>query len=285
MDLRDTVMRGLVGETQLPVASCFSTVQAEGISWPIGRVRPYGAGFVMEPEERRNSLPIEFWNHELLDADFHRDEDALMAFMTQWGIPYHPMRNSPYLDVHLMRELGIVETDKEAKAFLPKPRPGEVDAVGVFRPSRTSPAIPYASRKEVTGALRYLQFFVGKTIYGVGGFADHIAFETINHAACNPLALRMPEDGCAIYFDTSGRSLRTKGLLTSAICNQIIDSFSDEASWRRCACEGCFRVFKRRRPGKEGVRPDSDSKYCCLTCKNRQAKRNQREAARNRIRH
>lgn len=275
----------MIGGIRLPVEDCFSTVSAQSIMWVTGLLHDNGNGFVIEPQRRIGSLPVEFWNHELLRSDFKNNEKALKLFLEEWGIPYHPLRNSPYLTKEKMQEVGIAETDRKSDVFCPVPKPGQINKDQVFAPEKTSPFLQYVSKKEAASALLYLQFFIAKAVYGVGGFADHAAFETINHAACNPLMLRRKGDDFTVYQDTYGRSLHAKGLLTSAICNQIVESFADDAEWRQCGCEGCCRIFKRKQPDKEGTRPDRDSKYCSTICKNRQTKRNQRAAAKNRIQH
>lgn len=89
-----------------------------------------------------------------------------------------------------------------------------------------------------------------------------------------------------LHWDGAYSGARTRwqhySMLTSAICNQVIDAFADEAPWRDCACEGCSVTFKRKQ--SRAYAPTSDSIYCCVACEERQKKRNQRAAARNRIR-
>ena len=106
--------------------------------------------------------------------------------------------------------------------------------------------------------------------------------DTINMGSANPYLLLISSDGVTSY--SSAETERQQySLLTAAICNQILDSFRDTAPWRACACKGCTTIFKR----KQGLAntPSSDSVYCCKACEERQKKRNQRMAAKNRILH
>ena len=50
------------------------------------------------------------------------------------------------------------------------------------------------------------------------------------------------------------------GGLTAAVCRQMIETLSDPAPWRECACKWCWKMFKRKQGAKN---PHRDSAYCC----------------------
>ena len=53
-------------------------------------------------------------------------------------------------------------------------------------------------------------------------------------------------------------------MLTCAIANQIIETISDPLPWKKCRCDGCKVVFKRKQSGRGN--PDSKSIYCSTKC-------------------
>lgn len=241
------------------------------------------SGLALRPRGIMHDLPIEFWNHELLDVN-PKNKKECIEFVEAWGIPYHPYRNSVNLPLSLRKKLGIAATDKMQFAFTPQPKPEQIRNE-IFYIEDTSPYMPYISFQELENSLLMLRTIVMQTVYGMGGFGFQKDILILNSAACNSYELQNLGHETGLFMDYEGYGLRARGLLTSAICNQLIQSFADDAEWRVCACEDCERVFKRRRPSKPSVRPDRDSKYCCVTCKNRQSQRNKRAAAKNRIQH
>lgn len=290
MKMQESIRRALenkgtrfCGGFPCPGDNCgYAQVHAVMPSWPIGEVRKIDGGLVLNPERGVSVLPVEFWNHELLEVD-ESDMESVVSFVGMWGIPYHPARElRAYASA--LDEKAIEETDRNRKAYLQLPRPDQIDSNGVIHVFAGSPTLCFVSDEEVRRSILWLKLAVLNIVYGVGA-ADHKATEIINRAAAPSNLLRTDEYAQFLIMDSGGSGLASCGLLTSAICSQIIDSFADDAEWRMCACEGCGRIFKRKRPDGKAVRPHNDSKYCCTPCKDRQTKRNQRTAARNRIKH
>jgi hypothetical protein len=89
------------------------------------------------------------------------------------------------------------------------------------------------------------------------------------------------------------RCLANRGLLTSAICNQALDTLGLEQPWRKCEANTsnikCNTVFKQKnslRLTKDERFADSRySKYCSDRCYERQSKSNKSESAKNRVDH
>lgn len=111
-----------------------------------------------------------------------------------------------------------------------------------------------------------------------GGLIHTKHLDAINIGSSNARRIH-----CGDWRSGAATSQQVHSMLTAAICNQVIDAFEDPAPWRDCACEGCDVTFKRKQ--SKAKTPASDSIYCCSACEERQKKRNQRAAAKNRIQH
>ena len=108
--------------------------------------------------------------------------------------------------------------------------------------------------------------------------------DTLNLGGSNSRMVRSTFEGGLGRAWTQTESIQSSySLLTAAICNQMIDAIADPIPWRDCACDGCNVTFKRKQ--SKANAPTSDSIYCCTACEERQKKRNQRAAAKNRIQH
>ncbi|WP_294441237.1 hypothetical protein [uncultured Slackia sp.] len=260
-----------------------ASVAAVSPSWAVGPVEEFDGGFLLRPREARASLPVEFWNHELLETD-EKDASSLIAFMRNWGVPYLPVRECMMFASDRQKE-AVAKTEKHRLSFTPAPKRGKTNGDGIHIESGTSGTIFYVSADEAEQSVLWLKLAVLNLVYGANGAPDHKAAEIISRAACPSRVLRIGRYSDSLLVDACGTGLASCGLLTAAICSQLIESFADDAEWRICACEGCGRVFKRKRPDDGATRPHGDSKYCCTVCKDRQTKRNQRAAARNRIKH
>lgn len=133
-DLKNTLIeKGTIWNNDFPTPrknGGFSHISASRSSWVIGKVHETDSGFLLKPTDRLSSLPIEFWNHELFDID-EQDTDCSIDFMEQWGIPYHPCRNSPQFASNSILE-SINETDLRRKYFFPEPKCDEVDNNNFF---------------------------------------------------------------------------------------------------------------------------------------------------------
>ena len=258
-------------------------ISASPISWAVGETKATKIGLVLFAKKKCCSLPVEFWNHQLREVDV-RNKKELIDFVEKWGIPYHPVRNKPFLTEDQKEFNGISETEHHAPAFIPYPHEEEI-LYDCHITSKGSPFLSFISWAELESSIEALQLLVSTLVYCETAIPALItaANNMINYASCNPACLTTWQLSDAVVWNKGGISLSSRGLLTSAICNQIIGSFADDtAEWRTCACEGCERKFKRKQPENLSVRPDRDSIYCCKKCKDRQSKRNQREAAKNR---
>lgn len=111
-----------------------------------------------------------------------------------------------------------------------------------------------------------------------GGMIHMKHLDAFNIGSSNPRTIQYGG-----WHSGAATSQQLHSMLTAAICNQVIDAFNDPAPWRDCACEGCHVTFKRKQ--SKAKTPASDSVYCCSACEERQKKRNQRSAAKNRIQH
>lgn len=278
--------RQIVRVFDMPEDDAETQVCATPFAWVAGKVEGDDQGFVLWPERRVSSLPVEFWNHQLTGFALD-DSSALADFVSAWGIPYHPFRNLSYLSDDMRKSSGIEETEEQARIYIPMPHPDEVGA-GYFFTSYSSPRLSFISVKELRRSIEVLRLCVNALVRGKDFGSPALVADVlraVNSASCNPERLSLCNFADSVMWDKQGETLEARGLLTSAICNQLVSAFADGAEWKVCACEGCGRVFKRKQPESMATRPDSDSKYCCTRCKNRQAKRNQREAAKNRTQH
>lgn len=140
------------------------------------------------------------------------------------------------------------------------------------------------SFREASLTIRMLQESVERVMDTVRtGRSIHMRYlDTFNMGSSHSRIIRYQAGG-SVAISGAKTTLQRYSLLTSAICNQVIDSFADPIPWRDCACEGCITTFKRKQSRANA--PTSDSIYCCTACEERQRKRNQRAAAKDRIRH
>ncbi|WP_305297518.1 hypothetical protein [Parvibacter caecicola] len=278
--------RQIVKVFNMPEDDAETQVCALPLAWVAGRTKEDDKGFLLWPERRISSIPVEFWNHQLMEFPLD-DPSALAEFVSTWGIPYHPFRNLSYLSGDMREFCGIKATEEDARLYIPRPHSEEVGA-GYFFTSGGSPRLSFISAEELRHSIKVLRTCVSVLVRGEDfGMPALVAdvLRVVNSASCNPGRLALCNFADSVMWDKQGETLEARGLLTSAISNQLVSAFADDAEWKVCACEGCGRVFKRKQPDSMVTRPDSDSKYCCTKCKNRQAKRNQREAAKNRTQH
>lgn len=235
---------------------------------------------------RFEDLPIEFFSHQIIEIpplslcpdDEISNADELLSFCEKWGLPF-----SPYRDYGTRRkygeslqsinewEQGIQITD----SFFPG-----------FSQSLTNEGL-FVSVSEAARSIKDLSLFASNISRIANGADSSFGMGDIYNAAyprstaywCSAAGGAASTKAPGSVFDFG--DARTGGL-TAAVCRQMIETLSDPAPWRECACKGCGKMFKR----KQGARnPHRDSSYCCKKCEERQRKRNQREAARNRIDH
>lgn len=213
-----------------------------------------------------DTLPTEFFSHQLLDVDLY-SEESLFDFLCKWGFPYSPARNDElccgnFGSLFFTSREGILETEEILKR-------GSTQRICI-------------SSKEAISTLRVFQAIVAMMFDALeGDSAPLLDMSPVNAASCNPSYLvSYPSISVSLPQMTD---LRHRGMLTCAIANQIIETICDPLPWKKCACDGCGVMFKRKQSGRGN--PDSKSIYCSTKCEQRQCKRNQRAAAKARIKH
>lgn len=213
-----------------------------------------------------DTLPTEFFSHQLLDVDLS-NELSVFRFLCEWGFPYSPARNNElccgnYGSLFFSSKEGIFETEDILK-------------------NGNTPRI-CISIKEAVSTLAVFQSIVSMMFDAIENDSTPLLdMEPVNAASCNPFYLiSYPSISLSSPQMTD---LEHRGMLTCAIANQIIDAMRDEAPWKKCACVGCRVLFKRKQSGRNN--PDSKSIYCSSRCEQKQCKRNQRAAAKARIKH
>lgn len=221
-------------------------------------------------------LPVEFFNHQLFEYD-PANEDDVLEFLTCYGLLFSPSRE----DENCFEDWGepMRESDAAAKDLTEQMEEH-------FRKKLISANV--VSLPEASLTLRVLQEAVTSMmalLKNSDATLDDMARikSVLDAASRHPLEIVASWEGITPTEHPHRNGLRSRGLLVSAICNQIVDALDDPALWRTCACEGCERLFKYKQSKSAGH--DSDSKYCCDKCMERQKKRNQRAAAKNRIKH
>lgn len=202
-----------------------------------------------------NSLPQEFYLHELMDIDPTSDK-AVEMFSRKWGMPYHPARwCNASLTGGCGYDLGLInsfiaETEKTASIE-------SYDS--------------YLSIREASEALSFLQrlvncfdaFLAGKTPQVKDFFMLWSIQQT---AACGDDVFLNGASYSEMFRQAWGGI--PNFTITNAIANQIIATAKDATPYRRCAW--CGRSFKYRRssttkPAKT-PRKQSSSIYCCQKC-------------------
>lgn len=239
-----------------------------------------------------DSLPIEFFNHQLFETYTNKknkeNPDATLLFMEEWGLLFSPLRNNwgcldgwQFLEAMSMQ--GVKETD-----FLLE-----------HAPELCGKAVSKLEADTTRVVLQEIVYFLRKHIRSGG--ADISSLQMIrgplNASSCYPLQLIDPsvdgikdaslsakellkllnreatseEEALLDSFIERDRlkmsrfedkTLSEMGLLTSAICNQIIQSVRNtNLPWRECAYEKCDVIFKYSQ--SEARTPNADSAYCC----------------------
>ncbi len=256
-----------------------------------------------------HDLPMEFFNHQLMGCDPH-DKQSLADFMARWGLLFSPFRSAKVpsscsldaeqIEASIMRttalEDGLVMDYDDAESELARLlETGAIDEVDEDRAASMlcnyigEPAAGrVVSLDEAASTLHILQTtveIIRRTArYGWENLEElYYVIGVLNAGSCNSLTVQLAPNCFYGLNLAADRGEAYRVCLTSAICNQLIECLADKTPWRICECEGCNRVFKRKQT--KSSNPNCDSKYCCDPCMERQKKRNQREAAKNRIQH
>lgn len=234
-----------------------------------------GAGMRVYTMES-SSLPVEFFNHQLFEYD-PTNEDDVHEFLACYGLLFSPSRE----DENCFEDWGepMCESDAAAKDLTEQmeehfhKKPITANVVSLLEASFTLRVL----QETVTSMMTLLK-------KSDATLDDMARIKSVLGAASrHPLEIVASWEGVTPTAHLHRNGLSSHGLLVSAICNQIVDALDDPTPWRTCACEGCERLFKYKQSKSAGH--DSDSKYCCDKCMERQKKRNQRAAAKNRIKH
>lgn len=247
--------------------------KAKPMSWHVGAVEVVGVsgapgcGLMQTEAERLSTLPVEFFNHQLMACD-PSDFDAVRDFVTAWGLPYSPVRYNPFGVRALPRDRKRTEADKAIK---------QTDELL----KQSGRAV--VSFAEAQHAIESLQWVVLEMRKAIAGEKHHDFSRMLNAATCNGLVVG-ESDGSLFrsMLKLPNGSPWLSERLTCAVCNQIIATMADEKPWRLCARDGCGVIFKER-PDTNNSR--GNAKYCSLRCQKTQEKRNMRSGALNRIQH
>lgn len=261
-------------------------------------------------------LPTEFFNHDLMDVNT-RDKKSVLDFCRKWGFPFHSFRfidkemsnlikaTPKFYDELGVSLLGAITVSDIAMAEAVKCLFDSPDALPCFqikalsRSNRTPRDIykaPVITLEEASFAIGFFQTQVRLLWHDIKEADQNKRSHTLQQrdysyffAPCSffPLDIsKVPinKEVCLPIGDNPIMRPSLRGTLTSAICNQILNTMADPTEWRTCKCEGCEVVFKHRY-GQGNRRVHNDSVYCSQKCSERQKKRNQRAAAKNRIKH
>lgn len=226
-----------------------------------------------------DELPVEFFNHQLMECDEDNSESVLM-FIKKWGMPFSPMRTDVtctfgFDALQGKSSDGIIETDYLYSIE---------ELQGSFIISENEAKATIGVLKKVVELLRSYVIESHNAFNELASFEErkHLIYTrhrigaVLNAGACNPLRIG------PLLYDPRGMGediipLSYLGLLTSAICNQIIGAIAnEEVPWRKCACIGCNTLFKYQQ--SSAVIPYADSYYCCTSHADKQRKRNNRKS-------
>lgn len=219
-------------------------------------------------------LPIEFFNHQLFEPG-KKSEDRVQSLMEGWGLLFSPLRNDwACLDGWQFLETMSIQGVRETDALIE--RVPELAGIAV---SKLEARSTHAVLKEIVLFLRKYIRSGGEDVKSLSMLAG-----PLNAAACNPFqaeAARVQQleyiDHADMKFEPGSEavnlldvaysaefppSLRRTGMLTSAICNQILDTIAmEDVPWRECAFSGCDAIFKY--PQSNAAKLMQDVAYCC----------------------
>lgn len=239
-------------------------------------------------------LPIELFNHQLFDSG-KKTEDRTRTFMEGYGLLFSPLRSDwacfdGWQLLETMSMQGVKETD-----ILIERKP-ELKGLAV---SKLEASATHAVLEEMVLFLRKYIRSGGKDDKSLSMLA-----QPLTAASCNPYQVDAPsvmepaEMAAKIAFAEAmdllepdrtralealssdqtaefPRPLRQMGMLTSAICNQILSTIANEdVPWRKCALDDCDVIFKY--PQSNAVKLMQDAAYCCPKHGDRARKRKSR---------
>lgn len=235
-----------------------------------------------------DGLPTEFFNHQILDINAENIGE-IKSFSEEWGLLYSPLRNLNKDAIDYLFYLSAIDPHaqiKHSKEMVSTSYRAIYDTEQCINEikeeylSKNSPFRnkynPIVSTEELKHSIELTQeiirFFMGYS--SVSSFEFGLYSEIISSCSCNSHCLPSPVD------ELGGPILKNRGLLISAIFNQMLETFSSNDPWKKCANEKCYKYFKQKQTN--AISGNTRSKYCCKKCEYQQSKRNQRKAARNR---
>lgn len=205
-------------------------------------------------------LPVDFYLHQVLkkrEPLTNGDNRTLANFCSQWGAAEHPLRYCgpvPFLnsDIAKRREEAleaIAETDSMRKTL-------DDNSIISFNECRIA-------IRDLSDAINWLnQHLLGEIdpLVNEKGEPSQVITPAhfINAGAIASGVLAGP--GIAVVGNH-------KCNLTNAICNQVIEVFSEDTDWRKCKWCGCPYKHYRRGPEDYGTdRRKCTSQYCSKAC-------------------
>ena len=242
-------------------------------------------GLVNELDEY--SLPTEFFHHDLLLINTQRDRDIL-RFSKKYGLMFHPKR---YAETSEYKYLVFEEADEAIEL---------TDKIAACKKASFDSSDPfvkhdwefknYVSLDEMRYAISALQdvviimFALIDKTFEITTTPYPFLFNLYGEAQIAQLAYEC----CDLVHKTAGNSKRIGfhwsepsiihpargqkgfGSLSSAICSQIIETFSSKAEWKTCEYCGIPYKFQLEYSRREAVARDkqrSSAKYCCKKCR------------------
>lgn len=236
-------------------------------------------GYRMNPLNVRyiDSLPDEFFNHQIADLDTD-DEEAVRSFVSEWGFPFSPQRIESELAFSLFLNDGKNDAAENAIAQTDSLLVRSFDLpIGEF-PSAQETTYPgeafVISVDEIRSTVnmikktRCLMFDYIKNPSNDNSFAF---MDFLLASVQYPLGFLYRGEPCGATYS----SLSERGFLTQAIANQMVETINDEAPWH--ACVKCGKLFKRKQniARKVSTKKQAYTAYCSIFCQtNRKKKTN-----------
>lgn len=209
---------------------------------------------------KASDLPTEFFNHQLFEEGA-KAEDCTQSFMAEWGLLFSPLRNSwgcldgwQFLETMSMQ--GVKETDILIERL----------------PELAGRIVSKLEAETTLTVLREIVLFLRKYIRSGGKDAKSLVMLALplSVVSCNPFQIGSSSLPSRDTLELARRSmprqvtygLHDMGLLTSAICNQLIATIANEdIPWRECKCSDCDALFKYAQTNAHT--PNQDAYYCC----------------------
>lgn len=209
-------------------------------------------------------LPVDFYLHQISkrrEPLTSGDTRTLINFCSQWGAMEHPLRYSrylhcldPFLDLDSAKHqtealMAIAETDRMRKSL-------NDDSI--------------ISMSECIAAIRDLADAIDWLNRHILGTIDPLVNEK-GEPSRIAVSAHIVNAGAIAQGVLAGPGMAVIGKhqcnLTNAICNQIIEVFSEDSDWHKCKWCGYPYKHYRRGPDDYGAdRRKCTSQYCSKAC-------------------